>query len=88
MLQHLYTIFLASVFIACALGILKVLRILIDPFISPIRYIPGPPNDSWVSGHFASMFSLNVYRDWIGLYGNTLRYKGMFNVRHDIFHYS
>ena len=65
----------------------KVFPILISPYTSPLRFIPGPPNPSWLYGHLRAIFNAQaseLHEKWTQEYGKTIRYKGFFNVSSDI----
>lgn len=81
MLGYAWNIFLTFVVAVFVYGIYKISRILIEPFISPIRDLPGPPSTSWLSGHSNSLFEIGIFEDWVRTYGHTIRFKSILNVR-------
>lgn len=61
----------------------KIFSILISPYASPLRDLPGPPNPNWLYGHLVQIFHVEactLHEKWIKEYGKTFRYKGLFNV--------
>ncbi|EMD37142.1 hypothetical protein CERSUDRAFT_115058 [Gelatoporia subvermispora B] len=75
-----------SVLVAAAfIGIYKFLQILLRPFTSPLRNLPGPPNPSFIYGNTRQLardgFS-DTIRAWIDKYGHVLHYKLFLNYEH------
>lgn len=66
-------------------GLWKVIELLIEPWTSTLRYVPGPPSSSWLEGYLRDFRDLenwhNLLREWIPKYGIVLKLKGPFNVR-------
>lgn len=56
----------------------------IQPYFSELRQLPGPPSPSFLFGNFRQIWNADnsvLHEEWVEEYGNTLQYKGMFNVR-------
>ncbi|KAI5123119.1 hypothetical protein M0805_001475 [Coniferiporia weirii] len=52
---------------------------------SPLSNIPGPPNTSWLKGHFDYMFNKNswaFHRELREKYGHVIKVKGLFGSDH------
>ena len=57
---------------------------LIVPYTTSVRFVPGPPNPSFLFGHLRDIFkseSAVVHEQWTETYGKTFRYKAILNVR-------
>jgi len=65
---------------ALILALWKLLPLLLAPFTSTIRDLPGPPNPSWFYGNFKQIREAGhrslLYEQWVKEYGPTIRYKG------------
>ena len=62
----------------------KIIPTLVKPWFSPLNQLPGPPNPSWVHGHFKERFTddnLLLQEKWIEEYGNIIALKAAFGVR-------
>nr|BAK09450.1 cytochrome P450 [Postia placenta] len=60
----------------------KLVSILINIVLSPLRNIPGPPNSSWVYGNMKEIFKEEhtvMHEAWVATYGNTIKYKEWFS---------
>lgn len=52
--------------------------------VSPLRHLPGPPNDSffWGNAKLIKEVDESVLQDqWVARYGSTIAYRGIFRVR-------
>lgn len=63
----------------------KLLKIsgLLQPYMSPLGDIPGPPSPSFLYGnmHEIQNSEASIVREqWVDMYGPTLKYKGWLNV--------
>ncbi|EIN09989.1 cytochrome P450 [Punctularia strigosozonata HHB-11173 SS5] len=70
--------------IAAASGFLgfSLLRILVRPLFSPLRYIPGPPGGSLLKGHADAFWEPrkeSIIEEWIAKYGHVLKFKNFLN---------
>lgn len=63
----------------------KVLPILLEPFLTPLRRIPGPPNASWLWGNLKEIREGSepggTTRKYLEKYGHVARYKLFLSVR-------
>ncbi|GBE77352.1 predicted protein [Sparassis crispa] len=60
----------------------KFLNLLILPYTSSLRYLPGPPSSSWIYGNLKEIFHADnsvLHETWFEKYGATIRYKTLFN---------
>jgi hypothetical protein len=71
---------------AAAYGIYRAARFLSHP--TPLKDIPGPPAQSIVFGNFKEIAAasetdalVDLFEKWTTLYGTTIGYRGLFNVR-------
>ncbi|OCH86155.1 cytochrome P450 [Obba rivulosa] len=61
----------------------KVSQILLYPWFSHLRYIPGPPSASFFYGNLKQLFNADnaaLHEEWAEKYGNTLRFNGFLNM--------
>lgn len=66
------------------LVLVKIVPTLVKPRLSPLNQLPGPPNPSWVHGHFKERFTndnLLLQEKWVEEYGNNIALKAAFGVR-------
>lgn len=72
---------------ACsAYAVYRLVRFLVHPWFTRLRYIHGPPSASLYFGNLKQMFDADddrVLEGWVEKYGNTYKYYGLFNVRCD-----
>ncbi|OCH85827.1 cytochrome P450 [Obba rivulosa] len=71
--------------IAALIVICKALQVLIRPILSPLRYVPGPPNPSIIYGHskeFAKVGFTDLMMAWVERYGHVCHYEVFFNNEH------
>jgi hypothetical protein len=66
--------------------ILKLASLLIKPYFSNLRDLPGPPGGGWITGHIPDMNKSETDRaechlNWLKQYGHVLVYKSLLNVR-------
>jgi hypothetical protein len=66
--------------------ILKLVALLVQPYFSNLRDLPGPPGGGWITGHIPDMNKSETDRaechlNWIKQYGHVLVYKSLLNVR-------
>jgi hypothetical protein len=66
--------------------ILKLVALLIKPYFSNLRDLPGPPGGGWITGHIPDMNKSETDRaechlNWIKQYGHVFVYKSLLNVR-------
>jgi hypothetical protein len=66
--------------------IVKLAAILLAPYFSNMRDIPGPPGGSWITGHIGELNKSDTDRAechlrWIQQYGHVYVYKSLLNVR-------
>ena len=62
----------------------KALRIVLQPFFSPLRILRGPSGGGFVSGHLGAILTApysDQHEAWMKEYGGVMKYKGFFNVR-------
>ena len=91
--SRLYLAYLAmpistSALVAVGLAILamalwKAFPVLLHPFTSPLRHLPGPPNASLFWGQFLEIFKVDtgvLQEKWMGEYGNVIAFQGMLGV--------
>ncbi|PCH43025.1 cytochrome P450 [Wolfiporia cocos MD-104 SS10] len=65
-----------------AYALWKLALILIAPYTSTIRDLPGPPNRSWLFGNLREIFEADgavLHEAWVEQYGLTIKYKGWLN---------
>lgn len=67
-----------------AIPLLKLASILLRPYFSPLRELPGPPGGSWITGHISEMNSSENDRAachlrWVKQYGHVFVYKSLLN---------
>ncbi|CCM04147.1 uncharacterized protein FIBRA_06309 [Fibroporia radiculosa] len=63
--------------------IYKLLPVLLSPFTSTLRNLPGPPNTSWFYGNLKEIQAAEqstLHNAWVEKYGKTIRYKGWLNT--------
>jgi len=66
--------------------IVKLVSILIRPYFSNLRDLPGPPGGSWITGHISELNRSETDRaechlKWLEEYGHVFVYKSLLNVR-------
>jgi hypothetical protein len=66
--------------------ILKLVALLVQPYFSNLRDLPGPPGGGWITGHIPDMNQSETDRaechlNWIKQYGHVFVYKSLLNVR-------
>ncbi|KAH9926684.1 cytochrome P450 [Fomitopsis serialis] len=69
---------------ALAYAIWKVAKILVAPYRSSVRNLPGPPSASWILGSVRDMDESNnnlVFEVWRKQYGQTFKYQEWLNLR-------
>ncbi|TCD69789.1 hypothetical protein EIP91_006326 [Steccherinum ochraceum] len=62
----------------------KVGPALVRPWLSPLKQLPGPPNPSWLFGHFRQKFTtdnLLKQEQWVEKYGNNIVLNAMFGAQ-------
>ena len=62
----------------------KVGRLFFLRFSSPLRHLPGPPNDHWFFGNLKTIAQAETpvtQEKWMEQYGPTMAYTGIFGVR-------
>ncbi|OCH90175.1 cytochrome P450 [Obba rivulosa] len=60
----------------------KLVQILIRPYFSSLRHLPGPPRGGLFYGNLKSVFAGDnsaVHEAWLEKYGHVIKYKGFFN---------
>ncbi|KAI5118123.1 hypothetical protein M0805_008032 [Coniferiporia weirii] len=57
-------------------ALLRLVRHLLRPLFSPLRYLPGPENDSYISGNLEKLREGSV--GWVEKYGKVMKCKGFF----------
>ncbi|KAN0094981.1 Cytochrome P450 [Tylopilus felleus] len=65
-----------------AFGLWKLSQFVYHQLTSPIRHLHGPKGTSWIYGNLQEIFVAEnsvLHEEWVKQYGNTLRYKGLFN---------
>jgi hypothetical protein len=58
---------------------------LINSWLSPLRHLAGPENESIFLGNLLTLAkaqNTTIWEDWVEKYGKTLRYRGFFGVCH------
>ena len=73
---------LVSPFFALAAAVYiawHVVRFILRPYTSKLRYMRGPKPQSWLLGNLAE---INNSSEWVEQYGDTFRFRGILNVRH------
>jgi len=65
--------------------ILKLAILLVKPYFSNLRELPGPPGGSWITGHIHEMNRSETDRaechlNWLKQYGHVFIYKSLLNV--------
>jgi hypothetical protein len=68
------------------IAIVKLAAILLTPYLSNMRDLPGPPGGSWITGHIDELNKSETDRAechlrWIQQYGHVYVYKSLLNVR-------
>jgi hypothetical protein len=66
--------------------IIKLAAILLAPYLSNMRHIPGPSSGSWITGHIGELNKSETDRAechlrWIQQNGHVYVYKSLLNVR-------
>ncbi|KAI0933177.1 hypothetical protein AcV7_004723 [Taiwanofungus camphoratus] len=70
---------LAGAMVACVLWTL--VPILVQPYISSLRSLPGPPNPSWLYGNLKEVDeNWSLHEAWIQKYGPAIKYKGFLSL--------
>jgi len=62
-----------------AFGAWKLVPILLAPYTSTLKDLPGPPSPSWLYGNLKDIFKAEnsvLHEAWVEKYGNTLKYRG------------
>ncbi|KAF8554640.1 cytochrome P450 [Imleria badia] len=65
-----------------AFGLWKFFQFVYHQFTSPIRHLRGPKGTSWLYGNMRDIWNAEdsvLHEEWVKQYGNTLKYKGLFN---------
>ncbi|KIM28249.1 hypothetical protein M408DRAFT_329595 [Serendipita vermifera MAFF 305830] len=67
-----------------AVPIIKLVSILVKPYFSNLRDLPGPPGGSWVTGHISELNRSETDRaechlNWLKEYGHVFVYKSLLN---------
>ncbi|KDQ54060.1 hypothetical protein JAAARDRAFT_160998 [Jaapia argillacea MUCL 33604] len=78
----LSNLFLSAGVTVSAFVLWKIAKLLIAPYTSTLRNLPGPPSPSWFYGNFKQIFAAEnsvLHEAWVEEYGQTLKYKGMFS---------
>lgn len=60
-------------------GAWKLVPILLAPYTSTLKDLPGPPSPSWLYGNLKDIFKAEnsvLHEAWVEKYGNTLKYRG------------
>ncbi|KZT65827.1 cytochrome P450 [Daedalea quercina L-15889] len=63
-------------------GLYRLASLLVEPFFSPLRDLPGPPSPSFIFGNLKQIFDAEnsvLHEAWTEQYGTTLKYKTWFN---------
>ena len=71
----------AAVALLCALW--EAASRYVSRYNSSLRYMPGPPNRSWLKGNILDMRTEEpgvMQQRWAERYGHVLRFKGFVNV--------
>ncbi|KAG6809785.1 hypothetical protein H0H92_014734, partial [Tricholoma furcatifolium] len=66
-----------------AFGLYKGLKFIYAELTSPLRYLPGPENPSWIYGNFKEIWKEEAsvpQERWVQKYGPTIKYKGIFGL--------
>ena len=75
----------AAVAAVSAIFVLRqLIPIVIHRLFSPLRALPGPPNDHWFYGHAQAIVKAEnsaLQEAWIQQYGPTISYQGLVGVR-------
>ncbi len=62
----------------------KIVPTLLEPLLTPLRRVPGPPSPSWFWGNLREYSDSDVgtkSRIWLAEYGHVIRFKLLLNVR-------
>ena len=75
-----------TVSLVLLLPIAKLLSIIVKPYFSNLRELPGPPGGSWITGHIPELNKSETDRAechlrWLEEYGHVFVYKSLLNVR-------
>ncbi|CCM00981.1 uncharacterized protein FIBRA_03029 [Fibroporia radiculosa] len=60
----------------------KIASILLAPYLTALRDLPGPPSSSWLYGSMKEMKHADfaaIHEDWVAKYGKTFKYKEWMN---------
>lgn len=59
--------------------------LILHRFVSPLRFLPGPPKGHWLTGNTVSVeyeaANYPLFDEWIKRYGPNFSYQGLFGVR-------
>ncbi|KAH9910818.1 cytochrome P450 monooxygenase [Fomitopsis serialis] len=70
-------VFLLSFVIAIAAYVQwKLIKLLLGPYVSSLRYLPGPTSRSWLLGNLQQVHESS---DWMQRFGDTFKFKGLLN---------
>ncbi|EED83509.1 predicted protein [Postia placenta Mad-698-R] len=61
----------------------KIIRILLLPYTSPLRDLPGPPASSWLLGNVKELMAAEdfaLHFEWLEKYGPTMKYNVWFKL--------
>lgn len=61
----------------------KILPVLLHPFLTSLRCVPGPPTTSWFWGNFKDQTNGNAGEkilEWGTQYGHVFKYKTLLSV--------
>lgn len=62
----------------------KIIRVLLLPYTSSLRDLPGPPASSWLLGNVSELMAAEdfaLHFEWLEKYGPTMKYNVWFKVR-------
>jgi hypothetical protein len=84
MIYQVLTSVAAVVFLAFAKDIAKIFRVVIHPYFSPMRILPGPAPTNWLFGNLKEVIDADpaeMHEKWAKEFGPVLKYKVMLQVR-------